>query len=68
LPSYVLPIIFISFILENNEIIYINRGWVPKKYADKKTRKFSLLEENVKVVGLVRLPVTPGLALKKNVY
>ena len=39
--------IITPFILENNEIIYINRGWVPKKYADKKTRKSSLLEDKV---------------------
>ena len=58
--------IITPFILENNEIIYINRGWVPKKYADKKTRKFSLLEENVKVVGLVRLPQKKGYFVPEN--
>ena len=54
------------FILENNEIIYINRGWVPKKYADKKTRKFSLLEDKVRVVGLVRLPQKKGYFVPEN--
>ena len=58
--------IITPFILENNEIIYINRGWVPKKYADKKTRKFSLLEEKVRLVGLVRLPQKKGYFVPEN--
>ena len=58
--------IITPFILENNEIIYINRGWVPKKYADKKTRKFSLLEDKVRVVGLVRLPQKKGYFVPEN--
>ena len=58
--------IITPFILENNEIIYINRGWVPKKYADKKTREFSLLEDKVRVVGLVRLPQKKGYFVPEN--
>ena len=58
--------IITPFILENNEIIYINRGWVPKKYSDKKTRKFSLLEDKVRVVGLVRLPQKKGYFVPEN--
>ena len=58
--------IITPFILENNEIIYINRGWVPKKYADKKTRKFSLLEDKVRVVGLVHLPQKKGYFVPEN--
>ena len=58
--------IITPFILENNEIIYINRGWVPKKYADKKTRKFSLLKDKVRVLGLVRLPQKKGYFVPEN--
>ena len=58
--------IITPFILENNEIIYINRGWVPKKYSDRKTRKFSLLEDKVRVEGLVRLPQKKGYFVPEN--
>ena len=58
--------IITPFILENNRIIYINRGWVPKKYVDKSTRVFSLLEGNIKITGLVRLPQKKGYFVPEN--
>ena len=62
------PIVYsiTPFVLENNRIIYINRGWVPKKYVDKSKRVFSLLEGNIKIVGLVRHPQKKGYFVPEN--
>ncbi len=58
--------IITPFILTNNEIIYVNRGWVPKKYVDRNKREFTLFEGNTKVIGLVRLPQKKGYFVPEN--
>ena len=54
------------FILENQKIIYINRGWVPKKYIDKSKREFSLIEGKTSLTGLIRMPQRKGYFVPEN--
>ncbi|OSQ29450.1 SURF1 family protein [Thalassospira sp. MCCC 1A03138] len=41
---------------EDGRIILVNRGWVPQDNRDPSTRPDSLIEENVRVTGVLRLP------------
>ncbi len=43
---------------EDGRIILVNRGWVPQDYRDPSTRPDSLIEGNVRVTGVLRLPQT----------
>ncbi len=54
------------FITENSNTIYINRGWVPKKYVSQTSRKFSLVEGKTQIIGLIRMPQTKGYFVPNN--
>lgn len=43
--------------LENffSQTILVNRGWVPAKYKDPKTRRKGQIEGEVDVIGVIRL-------------
>ena len=52
--------------LIDGNVILINRGWVPKKYLDKKSRIFTLSDELTKVTGLIRMPQEKGYFVPQN--
>ena len=52
--------------MENNKIIYINRGWVPKKYIKKESRGFSLISGETEIIGLIRMPQKKGYFVPEN--
>ena len=54
------------FIMENNKIVLINRGWVSEGYKDPKKRKFSLTEGQVKLKGIIRYPQQKGYFVPEN--
>ena len=58
--------IITPFFLENNKIIYINRGWVPKKYIKKESRGFSLISGETEIIGLIRMPQKKGYFVPEN--
>ena len=58
--------IITPFFLENNKIIYINRGWVPKKYIKKESRDFSLISGETEIIGLIRMPQKKGYFVPEN--
>ena len=43
------------FIMENNKIILINRGWVSESYKNPDKRKFSLTKGLVKLLSLIHI-------------
>jgi len=58
--------IITPFVTENDDTIYINRGWVPKKYLRKSSREFSLVEGKTQIIGLIRMPQTKGYFVPDN--
>ena len=54
------------FLLKNDDILYVNRGWVPKKYVDRDKRKFTLFKGDTNIIGLVRLPQKKGYFVPEN--
>ena len=54
------------FEMENNKIILINRGWVSEGYKDPKKRKFSLVEGQVNLKGIIRYPQKKGYFVPEN--
>ena len=54
------------FIMQNNKIVLINRGWVSEGYKDPKKRKFRLAEGQVKLKGIIRYPQQKGYFVPEN--
>ena len=54
------------FNLSNNKIILINRGWVSEGYRNPKKRKFSLVEGQIVLKGIVRFPQKKGYFVPEN--
>ena len=54
------------FVMSNGKIILVNRGWVSENYRMPKTRKFSLLNENIMIEGIARLPQKKGYFVPEN--
>ncbi len=52
--------------LRNNKIILINRGWVSEGYKNPKKRKFSLVEGEVLLKGIIRYPQKKGYFVPEN--
>ncbi len=52
--------------LKNNKIILINRGWVSEGYKNPKKRKFSLVEGEVLLKGIIRYPQKKGYFVPEN--
>jgi surfeit locus 1 family protein len=44
----------------------VNRGWVAEAYRDRSTRKFSLIEGEVNVDAILRLPSKKGYFVPEN--
>ncbi|CAH0546509.1 unnamed protein product [Brassicogethes aeneus] len=52
---------------DTNEIILVNRGWVPAKNRDPKTREKGQVKEEVNLIGIVRLQENrPTFSLKNQ--
>ncbi|NIY75580.1 SURF1 family protein [Thalassospira sp. HF15] len=51
---------------EDGRIILVNRGWVPQDYRDPETRPDSLIEGQVRVSGVLRLPREKHWAQPEN--
>ena len=54
------------FNLSNNKIILINRGWVSEGYRNPKKRKFSLVEGQIVLKGIIRFPQKKGYFVPEN--
>ena len=54
------------FIMENNKIVLINRGWVSESYKNPDKRKFSLTTGLVKLKGIIRYPQKKGYFVPEN--
>ena len=54
------------FIMENNKIVLINRGWVSESYKNPDKRKFSLTKGLVKLKGIIRYPQKKGYFVPEN--
>ena len=54
------------FKLRNKSIILINRGWVSEGYRDPEKRKFSLIEDNIVLKGIIRFPQKKGYFVPEN--
>ena len=52
--------------LKNNKIILINRGWVSEGYKNPKKRKFSLVEGQILIKGIIRYPQKKGYFVPEN--
>lgn len=48
------------FVLEDGRGVLVNRGWVPEKYADPRSRREGLPEGTVTLEGILRLPGWSG--------
>ena len=53
-------------IVDDERTILINRGWIPKKYLNKSSRKFTLLDGKVKIIGIIKLPQQKGMFVPDN--
>ena len=53
-------------IMNNEKTVLINRGWVPKKYLNKNSRKFTLLEGKVNLIGIIKFPQEKGMFVPDN--
>ncbi len=49
-----------------NKTILINRGWVSEAYRDPSTRPFSLIEDEIYIEGIIRLPGKKGYFVPEN--
>lgn len=47
-------------------VVLINRGWVSEAYRESSTRPFSLIEGNIIVEGILRLPGKKGYFVPEN--
>jgi len=54
------------FVLVDGRTILVNRGWVSESYRDRATRKFSLVEGEVSVDAILRLPNKKGYFVPEN--
>ena len=54
------------FILSNNKIILINRGWVSEGYRNPQKRKFSLVNGKIIIKGIIRYPQKKGYFVPEN--
>ena len=54
------------FQLVDGRVILVNRGWVAEAYRDRLTRKFSLVEGEVAVDAILRLPRKKGYFVPEN--
>ena len=54
------------FELNNNKIILINRGWVSEGYRNPEKRKFSLVEGQILIKGIIRYPQKKGYFVPEN--
>ena len=53
-------------LLNEQKTVLINRGWVPKKYLNKNSRKFTLLEGKVNLIGIIKFPQEKGMFVPDN--
>ena len=54
------------FNLSNDKIILINRGWVSEGYRNPEKRKFSLVEGQIILKGIIRYPQKKGYFVPEN--
>ena len=54
------------FNLTNNKIILINRGWVSESYRNPEKRKFSLVQGQTLLKGIIRYPQKKGYFVPEN--
>jgi surfeit locus 1 family protein len=54
------------FVMIDGRIILVNRGWVSESYRNRSTRKFSLVDGEVVVDAILRLPNEKGYFVPKN--
>ena len=54
------------FNLSDNKIILINRGWVSESYRNPEKRKFSLVEGQILLKGIIRYPQKKGYFVPEN--
>ena len=54
------------FNMSNNKIILINRGWVSEGYRNPEKRKFSLVEGQILLKGIIRYPQKKGYFVPEN--
>ena len=50
----------------NGKKILVNRGWVSEAYKEPNTRPFSLIEEEIYLEGILRLPGKKGFFVPEN--
>ncbi len=50
----------------NGNLYFVNRGWVSEKYKSQDTRKFSIIEGETIISGIIRLPQKKGYFVPKN--
>ncbi len=53
-------------VMADRRVILVNRGWVSESYRDRATRKFSLVDGEVVVDAILRLPNEKGYFVPKN--
>ena len=54
------------FRMQNNKIVFINRGWVSEGYRNPEKRKFSLLKNETEINGIIRFPQKKGYFVPEN--
>ena len=54
------------FLLADGRTILINRGWVAESYRDRSAREFSLVQGEVTVDAILRLPASKGYFVPEN--
>ena len=54
------------FRMQNNKTVFINRGWVSEGYRDPEKRKFSLLNNETEINGIIRFPQKKGYFVPEN--
>ena len=52
--------------MQNNKTVFINRGWVSEGYRDPEKRKFSLLNNETEINGIIRFPQKKGFFVQEN--
>ncbi len=52
--------------LNNNSIILVNRGWVSEGYKEPEKRKFSLINDEITLKGIIRYPQKKGYFVPEN--
>ena len=54
------------FLIENGQLLLVNRGWVSEKYKLPNSRKFSLIDKIIVIKGIARLPQKKGYFVPEN--